>query len=193
MTSYAVPVENTLKSSLKRRKIAKIFVRAFGVPKIGNFCQSARFCPPLEKFLRVPIPGYNDESRWPFWRHTQISLCTHMPYVTRTNDAVCASFKIWPRNLNRPVYWHSHWFQTPSIFSASVAAERKKTTGKMPWRVIGMFYSLIDLLGFIQTAAQTSQHCRRHYNSPFPISFAPPVPYIVTLCVCALPDPRTMT
>ena len=46
---------NILKFSLKRRKNRKFFVRAFGASKNGSFFQSARFCPPLEKFLRAPM------------------------------------------------------------------------------------------------------------------------------------------
>ena len=63
MTSYAVPVENTLKFSLapsalalftlklrlKRRKIAKIFVRAFGAPKNRSFLSVLAVLPPSGK------------------------------------------------------------------------------------------------------------------------------------------------
>ena len=70
MTSYAVSVQNTLKFSLAPSALAsntlKLSLKRWKksqnvsfVPsarrKIGHFCQSMRFCPPLEKFLRAPM------------------------------------------------------------------------------------------------------------------------------------------
>ena len=37
--------------------IADIFVRALSTPKMGYFCQSTLFYPPLEKLLRAPMPS----------------------------------------------------------------------------------------------------------------------------------------
>ena len=63
MTSYAVPMENTLKFSvapsvlasitlklsLKRRKVAKLFVRAFGEPKNRSLLSVHAVLPPSGK------------------------------------------------------------------------------------------------------------------------------------------------
>ena len=71
MTSHAVPMENTLKFSLapstlasntvklsltRKKKIAKISVRAFGAPENRSFFVNPRDSPPpLEKFLLAPM------------------------------------------------------------------------------------------------------------------------------------------
>ena len=70
MTSYAVPVENTLKYSLapsalasntlklsleRRKKNRKNFrLRLRRAEKIGHFCQPTRFCPKLPPSGKIP-------------------------------------------------------------------------------------------------------------------------------------------
>ena len=94
MTSYAVPVENTLefvlapsalasntfKLSLKRRKIAKISVRAFGAPKNRSFLSVHAGLPPSGK-IPAGAHGFGAMPRF------QIKFCSEHPRITNRRSA----------------------------------------------------------------------------------------------------------